>query len=145
MIFCGDFYQAQPIQDSLIFEQPLMNMQTITHDFWKYNIKCYELHTIMRQKDEKFISILNRMRTNNQTSDDLAYLNRNCIRPAPNDPTFPYRFYKNKGVAMHNKHMLLLIPRNEISIKTIDEEEENHGNVSYHQHRDTLPSELVIN
>jgi exonuclease III len=144
MIFCGDFYQAQPIQDSLIFEQPIMNMQTITHDFWKYNIKCYELHTTMRQKDEKFISILNRMRTNNQTSDDLAYLNRNCIRPAPNDPTFPYLFYKNKDVAMHNKHMLLLIPGNEISIKAIDEEEENHGNVSYHQHTTTFPSELVI-
>ena len=33
MIFCGDFYQAQPIQDSLIFEQPTINNQTITHDF----------------------------------------------------------------------------------------------------------------
>jgi hypothetical protein len=28
MIFCGDLYQAQPIQDSLIFEQPTVNMQT---------------------------------------------------------------------------------------------------------------------
>jgi hypothetical protein len=96
------------------------------------------------KQDEKFIAILNRMRTNNQTSDDLAYLNRNCIRPAPNDPTFPYLFYKNKDVARHNKHMLSLIPGNEISINAIDEEEENHGNVSYHQHTTTFPSQLVI-
>jgi hypothetical protein len=33
MILCGDLYQAQPIQDSLIFEQPTVNMQTMTHDF----------------------------------------------------------------------------------------------------------------
>jgi hypothetical protein len=38
MVFCGDLYQAQPIHDSLIFEQPTMNMQTITYDFWKDNI-----------------------------------------------------------------------------------------------------------
>jgi hypothetical protein len=33
MILCGDLYQVQPIQDSLIFEQPMVNMQTMTHDF----------------------------------------------------------------------------------------------------------------
>jgi hypothetical protein len=64
MIFCGDLYQAQPIQDSNIFEQPIMNMQTITYDFWKDNVKFYELHTTMRKTNEKFIAILNRMRTN---------------------------------------------------------------------------------
>jgi hypothetical protein len=79
MVFCGDLYQAQPIHYSLIFEQPIMNMQTITHDFWRDNIKCYELHTTMHQTNENFISILNRMHTNIQTSDDLAYLNTNCM------------------------------------------------------------------
>ena len=39
MIFCGDLYQAQPIQDSLIFEQPTMNKQVITYEFWKENVK----------------------------------------------------------------------------------------------------------
>jgi hypothetical protein len=48
MIFCRDLYQGQPIQDSLIFEQPTINMQTVTHDFWRDNIKCFELHTTMR-------------------------------------------------------------------------------------------------
>jgi hypothetical protein len=47
MIFCGYLYQAQPIQDSLIFEQPTVNMKTITLEFWKYNIKFFELHNTM--------------------------------------------------------------------------------------------------
>jgi exonuclease III len=144
VVFCGDLYQAQPIQDSLIFEKPTMDMQTVTYDFWKDNVKCYELQTTMRQTNEKFIAILNRMRTNSQTSNDLTYINMNCMRPAPNDPTFPYLFYKNKDVALHNKHMLSIMPGNELLINAIDEEEENHGNVPHHQHTSTLPSQLVI-
>ena len=31
MVLCGDLYQAQPIQDSLIFEKLMVNMQTMTH------------------------------------------------------------------------------------------------------------------
>jgi hypothetical protein len=79
MIFYGDLYQVQPIQDSLIFEKPTVNMQTVTHEFWKDNIKCFELHTTMRQIDETFIAIPNRMQTNNQTHDDLAYINSRCM------------------------------------------------------------------
>jgi hypothetical protein len=133
MIFWGDFYQPQPIHDSLIFEQPTINMQTITYDFWRDNVKCYELHTTMRQTNEKFIAILNRMQTNSQTNDDLAYINTNCMRPNPNDPTFPYIFYKNKYVAMHHKYMLSLMLDNELLINAINEEEENHDNVPYHR------------
>jgi hypothetical protein len=70
MIFYGDLYQAQPIQDSLIFEQPIINMETVTHEFWRDNIKCIELHTTMHQTYETFIAILNRMWTNIQTYDD---------------------------------------------------------------------------
>jgi hypothetical protein len=66
------------------------------------------------------------------------------VRPAPNDPTFPYLFYKNKDVAMHNKYMLSLMPDNEIMINAIDLEEENHDNVPYHQHTTTFPSQLIL-
>jgi len=60
----------------------MVNMQTMTHDFWKDNIKCFELHTKMWQTTENFIAILNRMRTNNQICDDLTYINLSCMRPA---------------------------------------------------------------
>jgi ATP-dependent DNA helicase PIF1 len=144
MIFCGDLYQAQPIQDSLIFEQPTVNMETITHDFWRDNIKCFELHTTMRQTDETFIAILNRMCTNNQTHDDLTHINLRCFWPAPTDPTFPYLFYRNKDVANHNSHMLSLMPGDDIIINSIDLEEDNHGNVPRHEHSVTLPLQLVL-
>jgi hypothetical protein len=79
MIFCGDLYEAQPIQDSLIFEQPMVNMKTVMRDFWRDNIKCFKLHTTMCQTNETFIAILNRMRTNIQTYDDLTYINLRCL------------------------------------------------------------------
>jgi hypothetical protein len=61
MVFYGDLYQEQPIQHSLIFEKPMLNMQTMTHGFLKENINLFELHSTMRHTNEKFIAILNRM------------------------------------------------------------------------------------
>jgi hypothetical protein len=98
----------------------------------------------MHETHEKFIAILNRMQTNNQTCDDLTYINSSCMGPAPTDPTFPYLFYKNKDVATHNKYMLSLMPGNDIIINSIDLEEENHGNVPCHQHTTTFPLQLVL-
>jgi hypothetical protein len=66
------------------------------------------------------------------------------MRLVPNDPTFPYLFYKNKDVAMHNKKMLMLMPGKEIIINAIDENEENNGNFPTHQHTAILPSHLLI-
>jgi hypothetical protein len=79
MVFYGGLYQEQPIQYSLIFDQPMVNMQTMTCEFWKDNIKCLELHTTMHQSNEKSIAILNRMQKNNQTCDDLTYINSSCM------------------------------------------------------------------
>jgi hypothetical protein len=144
MVFCGNIYQAQPIYDSMIFEHPNMNMQRISYEFWTYSVKCYELHTTMRQKNEKFISIMNRMRTNSQTTEDLEYIYTNCIQPASNHPTFPYLFYRNKYVALHNRSMLLLIPGKELLINAIDEEEDVCGGVQCHELTTTLTSQVVL-
>ena len=120
MVFCVDPYQAHPIHDSLIFEHPTMNMQSIAYEFWTDSVKCNEFHTTIHKTNEKFIGILNRMWTNSQSKDDLEYINMNYIRPAPNHPTFPYMFYKNKDVSLHNRSMLFLIPDKEILINSID-------------------------
>jgi hypothetical protein len=61
------------------------------------------------------------MRTNSQTKENLDYINMNCIQPTPNDLAFPYLFYRNNEVALHNRSMLLLIPGKEILIDAIDE------------------------
>ncbi|WP_208081336.1 hypothetical protein, partial [Bacteroides uniformis] len=67
IVFSYDLYQEISIQDSLIFEQPVLNKQPVPCDFWKENVKLYELQTTVRKKNEKIISILNRMRKNTQT------------------------------------------------------------------------------
>jgi len=84
------------------------------------------------------------MQTNCQKYEVITYMNANFMGPVPNDPTFPYLFYKNKDVAMHNMRMLMLMPGNEILINAVDENEENNDNFPTHQHTTILPSQLVI-
>ena len=74
----------------------------------------------MRQRNETFIAILNRMQTNNQRHDDLTYINSRCMQLAPTNPNFPYLFYTNRDVAMHNRYMLSLMPGDDIIINSID-------------------------
>jgi hypothetical protein len=81
----------------------------------------------MCQTNEKFIAILNRMWKNNQTFDDLKYINSSCMQPASIEPNFPYLFYKNKDVAAHNKYILSLILGNCIIINSIDLEKVKNG------------------
>jgi hypothetical protein len=72
----------------------------------------------MCQIDETFIAILNKMRTNNQTYDELTYINLRCLRPSPTDPMFRYLFYINKYVAKHNNHMTALLGARSLSLRT---------------------------
>jgi hypothetical protein len=99
----------------------------------------------MHQRDEIFFAILNKMQTINQRIDDLLYINARCVLPAPKEPTFPYLFYRNKHVVMHNNHMLLLMSGDEIMIGAINvKEDKNHGNMPCHQHTTTFPTRLVL-
>ena len=106
IIFSGDLYQAQPIKDSLIFKSPILNKHKLSYNFWQEKVKCYNFHLTMRQKGEDFIKILNKMRLNEQSVDDIEYINRHCYRLAPVDPLFPYLFYKNKDVQRHNEKII---------------------------------------
>ena len=48
LILSGDLYQAQPVKDCLIFEDPTLDKQKISYPFWQYEVTCYELHATMR-------------------------------------------------------------------------------------------------
>lgn len=130
IIFCVDFYQAQPIQDSLIFENPIINKENIPYNFLKDMVTCYQLQTTMRQKNVLFISILNKMQTNSQTNYEIEYVNKKCFRQPPIDPTFPYLFHTNKLVNLHNQRMLFIVHSEPFIINVIDEIDENYGNVT---------------
>lgn len=87
---------------------------------------------------------MNRICLKNQTKEYFQYLNSNCLQYTPNDPTFPYIFYINNGVAIHNDKMLSIVPGDEIIINAIDNLEEKHGNAHFHLHTTTPPSQIVL-
>jgi hypothetical protein len=45
---------------------------------------------------------------------------------------------------MHKKYMPSLMPSNELLINAIDEEEENHGSLRYHEKTTTFPLQLIL-
>ena len=45
------------------------------------------------------------MRVNQQSKEDIEYINDKCYKPAPLDPLFPYQL-QNKDVQNHNEKML---------------------------------------
>ena len=90
LLFCGDFFQLPPIATTRRSDE---NLSTNTDYCRVYNrgyafesltwhaadIVFHELTHVMRQKDEKFVTLLNRFRTGRHTSSDLAVLN-NCAQ-----------------------------------------------------------------
>lgn len=98
----------------------------------------------MRQRDEKFIAFLNRIRVGSQKNYDLDYLNHQCLHLPPMDPKFPFLFYKRKDVNEHNKRMLSTIPRDIIVLDAIDEHEDNYNGIRSYTHTTTLATQLCL-
>ena len=98
----------------------------------------------MRQKDKDFIKILNKMRLNEQSTDDIEYINRHCYRPAPVDPLFPYLFYKNKDVQRHNEKILLEVDEDFLTLEAIDEIENSQENLQTYDKTSNLPTKILI-
>jgi hypothetical protein len=73
--------------------------------FLHENVKCYELHKIMRQNYVHFINILNRFQIASQTNENIHFMNNFCLTPPPMDNTLPQLFYTNLKTNAHNKHI----------------------------------------
>ena len=144
VIFLGDLYQAQPVRDSMIFESPKLDKNVIPYDFWKQKIKCYQLKTAMRQKDTHFVTVLNRIRLDEQSKEDIDYMNNKCFRPPPLDLQFPYVFYRNKDVESHNTKMLSLTHGEQIVLNAKDEHETMGTNFYAYEKTIVLPSKIFM-
>ena len=48
VIFCGYFYQAEPIRDSWIFDQPKLHGQNVPYTLWQDNVECFQLPLVSR-------------------------------------------------------------------------------------------------
>lgn len=79
MIFVGDVYQLQPVvkEDDRRLLSPFYASEFFfdAKVFQDYPLVSIELKKVYRQKDDSFISILDHIRTNQTTYDDLHLLN----------------------------------------------------------------------
>ena len=57
----------------------------------------------MRQENKTYIDILNRIRIDTQTLEDINYLNNNFYRPIPQNKQISYLYYDNLSKDKHNK------------------------------------------
>jgi len=81
VIFFGDLYQLPPVTTkndeqifrSLLYDSPYFFSSSVMSQI---KLKLVELNHIYRQKDERFIKLLNNMRNNKLTADDYCELNR---------------------------------------------------------------------
>ena len=80
IIFIGDLYQLPPVVTSSekdIFRSHYQSQYFFDAAVFKeFPMEFIELEKIYRQKDEKFIGLLNAIRNNSITDEDLALLNR---------------------------------------------------------------------
>ncbi|MCP4922559.1 MAG: AAA family ATPase, partial [bacterium] len=121
MIFIGDLYQLPPVinsQDKQIFNTLYESPYFFSAHFFKdFEMELIELEKIYRQKDTDFIQILNAIRNNSVTQEQLDVLNRqhdpNYV--PPENPFFISLTPTNKRAQQINQERLSAL-KNESSL-----------------------------
>lgn len=84
MIFIGDLYQLPPVvisKEQEIFKDHYKTPYFFSsHAIQSLDIEIIELDKIYRQTDENFINLLNKIRNNSVTEDDIKLLNQRYIQ-----------------------------------------------------------------
>jgi ATP-dependent DNA helicase PIF1 len=79
MIFIGDLYQLPPVvgsQDRAIFSEHYETPYFFSaHALDGFSLPVIELEKVYRQKDRAFVALLNRVRNDTVTAEDIAHLN----------------------------------------------------------------------
>ena len=86
VIAFGDLYQLPPIASNPVEMHFVMHKYGTLFFFGaagSLGFKKIELKTVLRQKDDSFIRILNHIREGN--AEDIDFINRKCLKPAPED------------------------------------------------------------
>jgi len=76
------------------------------------------------------------MWVNQQSDEDIEYVNNSLDRISPLDPLFPYLFYRNKDVQKHNEKMLIHVNEELIVHDAIDENEIKE--IGYEPYEETI-------
>ncbi|WP_165025584.1 helix-turn-helix domain-containing protein [Dysgonomonas sp. ZJ279] len=115
MLFIGDMFQLPPVVQQAEWEQlkeyyasPFFFHAQVLND----NMPLYiELKTIYRQSDQQFIGILNRIRNNCTTSQDLDILNQRynpTFRPSEDDKYVTLCTHNYKADKINNEELARL-------------------------------------
>jgi len=115
MVFIGDMYQLPPVvppSDRGLFGRRYESAYFFSSDvFKKIDLEYVELVKIYRQKDEKLIDILNGIRDNTISEEDLCMLNRSsdpCVNISDLDQ-YVYMAPTNRLSAGINRHQLRIL------------------------------------
>lgn len=89
LLLVGDVYQLEPVlkEEDWQLLQPYYPSKFFfdAHVFRTFQLVCIELQKVYRQRDDKFISILDHIRTSTVTNTDLSLLNQQVGQHQPMD------------------------------------------------------------
>ena len=113
MVFIGDLYQLPPVvtaKEKALFSGRYRSAYFFDADVFKeLSLEFIELDKVYRQKDEEFIRILNAIRNNSLTDEDLSLLNKRfgaAFAPKSDSGYTVYLTVTNKIAAEINRRQL---------------------------------------
>ena len=120
LIFVGDMFQLPPVVKQGA-ERELMHDLYNTDDFFFYksnaikrmSLAKIEFKKVYRQEDKKFLNILEKVRLNNTTPEDLSQLNERVCQPKKEDGNVITLTSRNCTVDTINQQRLLEIDSQE--------------------------------
>ena len=118
----GDLYQLPPVGETPMFNAPKQPMLKLYGTLWD-NFSGTELTQIMRQKEDiRFAEMLNRLRTESQTKQDIQSLTESLI--SSSEPSYPteaiHLFPTNAQVDAYNMKKLNELAAHVYSLKAED-------------------------
>lgn len=123
IIAVGDLYQLKPVMDSWIFSYSSNEYGAIASNLWQDNFRLFELHEIMRQKDDhEFAKLLNRLREGLHTPDDITTLKSRIVEcnGTMDIESFPHLFTTCFEVDRFNEHVFSVCNGRSTTTKSID-------------------------
>ncbi|XP_071855229.1 uncharacterized protein [Apostichopus japonicus] len=121
IIAVGDLFQLKPVFDGWIFNNLTHDYGPLASNLWRDHFMAFELTEIMRQKDDQsFAQLLNRLRENRQTDDDLKLLNTRqfTVDNVPSNVTHVYQ--TNLRVNAHNDEVFSKLDTLKLTIRSQD-------------------------
>lgn len=99
----GDLLQLRPVLDGWVFDRLPDALQHLAGNIWA-NFTLYELTEVMRQRDAQLIARLQRLRVNQLSKDDIAWVQSRTIsrHAAEYNSLLPHIYPTNAAVTTHN-------------------------------------------